>query len=95
MPILVICSNLPHSTVPEDFPLFSVLSSLSSPETVGELFCLSREGCPSLSGGEGGMIHFLVDFSGTKEARRQAACMLILARSVGQDGALLRYTYPS
>lgn len=30
-------------------------------------------------------MHFLVDFSGIKEARRQAACMLILARSMGQE----------
>lgn len=31
------------------------------------------------------MMHFLVDFSGIKEARRQAACTLILASSMGQE----------
>lgn len=30
-------------------------------------------------------MHFLVDFSGIKKARRQEDCMLILASSMGQE----------
>lgn len=86
MPILAVCWNLPHGAVSEDLSLFSVLSRLmSSLGTVGELCCLSHEGCPSLSGWEGGMMHFVVDFSGIKEARQEAACMLILARSMEME----------